>query len=121
MKIMKDLTRERALELHRQMWTDMRNELGDCPTKQQRHEYKRNWIVEHFPELETDNCDVIRHNCFLCEYVNAEYGYCECLVEWPEQWCEEGENECDERNWQYMPISDLLALPERDIEEEEEE
>ena len=106
------LTRERAFELHRQMWTDMRKDLGDNPGRIDRIYYKRNWIESHFPEYEN-----IRNNCFLCEYAGFNYGYCECLIEWPCGRCEDADEEYDMRNWQYMPISKLLALPVKGEEE----
>ena len=119
---MENLTRERALELHRQMWTDMREELGDNPPRMMRGDYKRYWLRKHFPELaEIDNYEIIRNNCFLCEYAGDDYGYCECPIDWPCGRCEDGHEDEDERNWQYMPISELLALPEREEETELEE
>lgn len=45
-----ELTRERALELHRQMWTDMRSDLGNNPTGGERVEYKIDWCKTHFPD-----------------------------------------------------------------------
>jgi len=36
---MKDLTREKALELHRQMWSGMQKDLGDNPDRTARYEY----------------------------------------------------------------------------------
>jgi len=116
-----NLTRERALELHRQMWTDMREELGDNPPRIMRGDYKRYWLRKHFPELaEIDDYELIRNNCFLCEYAGDDYGYCECLIDWPCGRCEDGDEDEDERNWSYMPISELLALPERGDEADEE-
>ena len=58
----KKLTREEAIRLHRKMWKDMRDELGDDPYKSYRNEFKKNWIEEHFPN------EFVRCNCFLCEY-----------------------------------------------------
>lgn len=120
---MENLTRERALELHRQMWTDMQKDLGDEPSKTQRCNYKRRWIKNHFPELadkanKNDDCEIIHNNCFLCEYADAIYGLCECPIDWPQGRCEDGGYE-NADNWQYMPISKLLALPEREEEEED--
>ena len=113
-----ELTRETALEFHRQMWSDMRESLGDNPPRLMRADYKRYWLRKHFPELaEIDSFEIIRNNCFLCEYAGAEYGCCECLIDWPCGRCEDGIEDADERNWQYMPISKLLALPEREVEE----
>ena len=111
-----ELTREKALELHRQMWSDMMEALGDNPSRISRNNYKRQWLRKHFPEL-GDDCEIIRNNCFLCEYANAIYGLCECLIDWPCGRCEDGNKDEDERDWSYMPIPKLLALPEREVEE----
>ena len=113
-----ELTREKALELHRQMWTDMQKDLGDEPLREQRFGYKKDWIKKHFPELVADDCgDLIRNNCFLCEYADEGYGWCECLIDWPQGRCEDAYDEIGD--WRYMPISKLLALPEREEEEED--
>lgn len=113
-----ELTREKALELHRQMWTDMMEALGDNPSRPMRNSYKRHWLRKHFPELvNDDDYEIIRHNCFLCEYADANYGDCECLIAWPCGRCEDGDKDEDERDWSYMPIPKLLALPEREVEE----
>ena len=114
---MKDLTREKALELHRQMWSDMQKDLGDNPPRTIRGDYKRYWLRKHFPELAAiDDYEIIRNNCFLCEYADDNYGDCKCLIDWPCGRCEDGDEYEDERNWSYMPISKLLALPERKME-----
>ena len=116
-----NLTRERALELHRQMWADMRKAFGNNPSRTARSDYKRYWLRKHFPELaEIDDYELIRNNCFLCEYAGDDYGACECLIDWPCGRCEDGDENEDERNWSYMPISELLALPERGDEADEE-
>ena len=117
---MENLTREKALELHRQMWTDMQNDLGDEPSGRARARYKRNWLKNHFPELVAgdDDYSIIRNNCFLCEYADEDYGWCECPIAWPNGRCEDDYDEAGD--WRYMPISKLLALPEREEEEEEE-
>lgn len=112
-----ELTREKALSYHRQMWSDMQRDLGDEPLREQRFAYKRKWIKNHFPELVDKNSDyeIIRNNCFLCEYVDENYGWCDCPIDWPAGRCEDGEHKSEE-NWDYMPISELLALPERGVE-----
>ena len=116
---MKDLTREKALELHRQMWTDMQKDLGNNPTRDKRWQYKEDWIGEHFPNERVLNC------CFLCEYcVNQQfsnrddfdYAFCKCPIKWPNGRCEDATDNA----WYDMPISELLALPERGDEEDEE-
>lgn len=115
-----ELTKERALELHRQMWSDMQKVFGDKPSWIQRINYKREWIKDHCPELAKDKNDyvyeeIIRNNCFLCEYAGEEFEDCVCPIEWPRGKCEHYIE--DEDDWRYMPISKLLALPEREVEE----
>ena len=114
------LTREQALELHRRMWTDMQKDLGDNPTYEQRYTYKARWLRTNFPH------DCVACNCFLCEYAKVPYEECEdyCPIEWPAGRCEDGSWYDEESakwdysdNWTHMPISRLLALPERKIEE----
>lgn len=117
---MKDLTREKALELHRQMWSDMQKDLGDNPTRDERWAYKETWIEEHFPK------DLVYNLCFLCEYCanqqfsdrdEFDYDKCVCPIKWPRERCEEGGYG---DTWDNMPISELLALPERGDEVDEE-
>ena len=108
------LTREEALKLHRQMWSDMQKELGDNPDYREREQYKKKWCAEHFPNKYIDN------NCFLCEYnriTNNDY-YCDCrevcLIKWINGGCLDG---APEDRYTKMPISKLLALPEREFNE----
>lgn len=102
-----DLTRERALELHRQMWTDMQKELGDNPTGGDRVIYKEEWCLKHFPN------EHIANDCFLCEYAYNNYIlYCNnCPIKWIGKDC------CSKEGWKIMSISKLLALPEREFDE----
>ena len=103
------LTRERALELHRQMWSDMQKELGDCPRAWDRINYKHDWCFIHgYKNVES--------NCFLCEYVDQHdphpSGSCKshCLIQWKY-------GTCVTRDYYYeAPISEILALPEREVE-----
>lgn len=110
-----ELTRERALELHRQMWTDMQQELGDNPNILEREHYKRLWCQEHFPD------EGIQDHCFLCEYAHNKYksdgGFsCKyCPIKWDYDVCFDGGSV--KKSYRNMPISELLALPERDIKE----
>lgn len=111
-----DLTFERALELHRQMWTDMRTKLGNNPSDDERWEFKRNWVLEHFPD------ERIGYACFLCEYalnMSMKKYVCHAVCEiCPIEWGASGtyKNTCEKvfgTNWQYSPISEILALPVR--------
>lgn len=110
-----ELTREQALELHRQMWSDMQQELGDTPNSFERELYKRKWCREHFPDENIRDC------CFLCEYAHNKYksdgGFpCRyCLIKWDCNYCFEGDS--IKKSYRNMPISQLLALPEREIDE----
>ena len=97
------LTKEKAIELHRQMWTDMQRELGNCPTRYQRAKYKEKWCKEHYPDYN------IAGNCFLCEYtfrgLNTDCK--KCPIVWSHNYC--GYNNC----YLEAPISEILELPER--------
>lgn len=120
------LTRERALELHRQMWGDMQAELGDNPWPMERESFKERWIKEHFPG-EHVMCD-----CFLCQYgteverrVLRGKGMCAyCPIDWspgsalnmpgcafPLSLYREGHYV----DYRRSPISKILALPEREV------
>lgn len=114
-------TREEALELHRQMWSDMQKELGDTPDRDARFKYKAEWIEKHFPRT------YIHLKCFLCHYTNTKFGAIYsldkehpdscgryCPIKWPDGRCED--SDIAENNWDYMPISEILALPEREVE-----
>ena len=105
------LTRERAIELHRQMWADMQKRLGDNPDHFERVKFKKEWCDEHFPN------DKILNDCFLCEYVKSAISdenlfsiVCKdcCPIQWVNGSCILGE-----KYYGNMPISELLALPER--------
>ena len=110
---MKNLTREKALELHRQMWTDMQRDLGNTPNGGQRVDYKRQWCHTHFSKEDIEN------SCFLCEYAKSSAldNYCKgCPIRWPYEndWTT---TYCTKDEYYYKaPISEILALPERRIE-----
>ena len=113
------LTKEQTLFYHRQMWSDMQKDLGDNPNWIKRMNYKKKWLIKHFSELVDDKSymfdrfgEIIRNNCFLCEYADAEFEDCVCLIDWPYGKCETHLDESTD--WRYMPISELLALPERE-------
>ena len=105
-----ELTREKALELHRQMWSDMQRDLGDNPIFEKRVEYKHKWCEEHFSKGHIIN------NCFLCEYAEhisfTSGTMCNyCPIKWDFGFCFEGYHW--KKSYRNMPISELLALPER--------
>lgn len=100
------LTREEALKLHKQMWSDMQKELGDCPTLEQRELFKYSWCYDNTPEA------IPYANCYLCEYVAQTGKHCDdCTIDWGKSWgirCIDGDVD-----YRYSPISKILALPER--------
>ena len=118
-----ELTKEEALSYHRQMWSDMQRDLGDCPTRSERCKYKAHWINEHF----SDERHII-NDCLLCEYVHGimkekfrvGWSYVHCGNYCPIRWiCGRCEDSCkNERNWDGMPISELLDLPENESRKE---
>ena len=116
-----ELTKEKALELHRQMWTDMQKTLGDNPNALDRIAFKEDWCDKHFP------CEHITHSCFLCEYTCqfSRFGVelCSmCPVVWPceqscvmeDYFCEGKDGGNTEDGYRFIPISKILSLPERE-------
>lgn len=110
-----DLTREEALDLHRQMWTDMQNDLGNDPDGEKRVVYKANWCNEH-------GFRGLKNSCFLCEYSYSKIAYScyHCPIEWPTEckvccvcFLEDG-TELESDYYLVAPISEILALPERE-------
>lgn len=126
-----NLTREKALELHRQMWMEMQEKLGDCPSAKDRDKFKANWCAEHFPNHS------ILNDCFLCDYVHHDFAattYCltRCPIDWESlkkysyqttDCCAvykeyDGDDDDEENEIHYTaPISEILALPEREVKE----
>ena len=114
------LTREEALKLHREMWGEMKNKLGDNPACSDRVNFKREWCKDRFGDED------IEHNCFLCEFACYEdYNEywesstgCDCSI-CPIDWGNDNDCGCEDGsiNWQNSFISDILALPERIMEE----
>ena len=104
---MKKLTREEAINLFHQQWTDMQKELGDCPSWEKRAIYKTKWCNAHnFADS---------NNCFLCEWAiqNGDVPCDECPIDWGDVSCVGGKID-----YRYTPISVILALPERKIKDE---
>lgn len=121
---MKRLSREEALRLHREMWTDMQNELGDNAGFYSRFEFKKKWCLKH-------QYYYVANHCFLCEYTrqnNIGSVNCnKCPIDWSElgeghfknySYCTNTPNEPHLEIWQEASISAILTLPEREIVEQ---
>lgn len=123
-----ELTREQALKLHRQMWSDMQDALGDNPDPNNRFIFKCNWIKDN-GYINTYGVSDVLDDCFLCEYAfnekvkrkdNTRCFY--CPIDWSELtsplsinhgFCIYSKSELGYELWQTAPISKILALPER--------
>ena len=105
------LSKEMALILHRMMWSDMQKELGDNPSGDARNRFKSEWIQKMFPD------EYISNHCFLCEYAGAD-GCSKCPIDWGNVQVGRYDVGCFGDNTSYVssPISEILALPERDTE-----
>lgn len=109
-----DLTREEALKLHRQMWTDMQNDLGNDPDGEKRVAYKAGWCRGH-------GFENLKNYCFLCEYAHDKSTwFCRhCPVKWPTRYRTCVSNFLEDGTklggdyYLVAPISKILALPER--------
>lgn len=102
------LTREEALRKHREMWTAMREELGNNPGKWERIRFKIDWCEQHEE-------DKIYCHCYLCQYVNERGLSCDdCPIIWDNE-----VSSCSMAyvSYKFAPISEILALPERKVEE----
>ncbi len=131
----RNLTRKEALKLHRQMWTEMQEKLGNNPSAVNREDFKSEWCDKKFPDY------IVAYDCFLCEYGDQrsykkyrDYAHdrCKfCPIDWRElSALEYGDGEVCKCYHRYIngysgdliykvaPISDLLALPERSFEDE---
>lgn len=99
----RDLTREEAIALHRQMWSDMKDALGNRPEGYARIHFKKRWCEKH-------GYEGVFADCFLCEYVEKHgKGDClNCLIEWGKEGCMRGSVV-----FSRSPIDKILALPER--------
>lgn len=118
------LTKERALTLHRWMWNDMREKLGNNPDGPARSVFKQNWLYAH-------NYENVECHCFLCEYDFQQWksgtDSCEfCPIDWSPLSVEEGAS-CGDRYihsdsdsyengsiWRSAPIDEILNLPEKE-------
>lgn len=113
-----ELTREKALELHRQMWSDMQKELGDNPSTYERQVFKATWCIKHgFNNIYAD--------CFLCEYdtqhIPTDSLHCKCLIDWKPltntSFCNGHTDNGEFIGYENAPISKILELPEREVSE----
>ena len=128
------LTREEALKLHRQMWTDMQVKLGDCPDEIERYTFKSKWCERWLRENGFPPETRIRAGCFLCEYADI---VCQnCPIDWSkaDHISTRGKEYADctdpyifpniscggESYYKVAHISEILALPERDGEQNDE-
>lgn len=109
-----EMSEEMAVRLHRMMWSDMQKELGDRPSGNDRLKFKHEWIKRNFPG------ESIANNCWLCEYAASKESrsdcdpYCKyCPISWPDR-------HCNTMTFSYAkePISDILALPARNVAED---
>ena len=104
------LSEEMAVRLHRMMWSDMQRELGDNPRDEDRKDFKNGWIIKNFPG------EHVQNNCFLCEYAKAPWAHSEhckyCPIRWPGDTCCPPEGGV---HYGTSPISDILALPARNV------
>ena len=109
------LTKEQALKFHRQMWSDMKKELGNNPSSKARQKFKEEWCKDNgFVDIAGD--------CFLCEYViqhNTDPFSCNCLIDWKPltggSFCTRVGN--GGYSYKDAPINKILELPERKVDE----
>ena len=112
-----ELTREKSLELHRKMWSDMQRELGDNPTIADRTIFKMNWCEKW---CEENGFVEVKNNCFLCDYAKT----CkECPIDWSKAEDIVVDGEVASCTYSYKdvgfyytsaPIPLILAIPERE-------
>lgn len=118
-----DLTREEAVRLFHEQWSDMQKDLGDRPTSGDRLTYKRQWCLRHGMSALS--------SCFLCEYVRQEMtrqgivGILLCCHACPIAWPTWNGTCCGKRladgdfikddYYLAASISQILSLPEREV------
>ena len=131
-KDIKNLTKEQALQLHKEMWLEMAEspyvvkdgfEKDVAPSfitseSMARNIFKRDYMEERGLE--------VLNNCFLCEYAlqQSEFGddYCKhCPANWcgteqkclnPSYMCECGE--CNEIDWRYSNVLKIANIKPRE-------
>lgn len=100
----RDVKRQEAISIFRQMWGDMRNQLGNTPPSSQRLKFKREWCDKHGYKL--------LFNCPLCEYTSRDCNICPILWATPNTYCTGFEHSY----YLTAPIDEILSLPEREID-----
>ena len=107
----------------------MQEKLGDNPTPEERHSFKRDWCYEWAKNnYNQDGYTSVRSNCFLCECVDGNCDYC------PIDWAQAEDIDRSYEDYGYVtdctdfyiksddyaspyykfaPISKILAIPER--------
>lgn len=126
-----ELTKEVAIELHKEMWQAMKD-AGGGNTSKERASFKHAYLSEKFPDVS------VSHDCWLCEYSNGGNTFksvncASCILNWckgcdyynkntgicqytgdsPEYQCE-----CEDRTnedgpfWQYSDIEEIINLEE---------
>lgn len=102
------LTKEEAVRLFHEQWSDMQKELGDRPGPYSRALFKRIWCDSYFPG------ESIESNCFLCEYARQYDHKCSnCPIKWPSDDCRV-HSEYGGVHFMFNSISEILALPVRE-------
>lgn len=118
-----EMTREAALRLHREMWSDMKEKLGDNPSAEERALFKIKWCGKWCYE---NGFKAVEHNCFLCAYCGSVCA--KCPINWDKaegigrldddfSACMDPYIKCNEpfnSYWKSAPISLILAIPERE-------
>ena len=102
------LTKEEAVRLFHEQWSDMQKELGDCPRPYERTLFKGIWRDRHFPR------ENVESDCFLCEYARQFDHMCiNCPIKWPLDDCC-AHSEYGGVHFLHDSISKILALPVRE-------
>lgn len=106
--IMTELTREQAIQLHVEMWTDMKN-AGVSDNMHARYEFKEQWCKDHGIKL--------FNHCALCEYAyqqNDHSDICMCIF-CPGHW-ESDDPGCmcvtniEGKNWYDMYYDEIIHI-----------
>lgn len=109
------LTPEEAIQATIDMWSDMKEALGNRPIPFERNRFKRRWLLEHeYKHYIFD--DEVFCDCFLCHYatsVSPDPRVCEnCPIKWPEHDCDCKQDRvacvCHRVDYQTASLTDIL-------------